>query len=120
MSERVISVVAALIRDGEGRVLLAGDAAGHPYANARRLGIMYIIWNNQIWGSYRAGEGWRAYGQCAAHPEPGYDASCHRDHIHFSLSWAGAQGRTSFWTRSVAAPDYGPPEEDSRRRWRKS
>jgi peptidoglycan hydrolase-like protein with peptidoglycan-binding domain len=90
------------------RWLLASDAAGHPYANARRLGIMYIIWNNQIWGSYRAGDGWRPYSTCAAHPEARSDTTCHRDHIHFSLSWAGAQGRTSFWTRTVAATDYGP------------
>jgi hypothetical protein len=30
--------------------LLAPDAAGTPYANARRLGVMYLIWNNKIWG----------------------------------------------------------------------
>jgi hypothetical protein len=42
-----------------------------------------------------------------------YDTTCHRDHMHFSLSWEGAMGRTSFWTRTVAAPDYGPcrPED---------
>ena len=88
--------------------LLSSDAAGRPYANARRLGIMYIVWNNQIWGSYRAQEGWRAYGRCAAQPQPQYDTGCHRDHVHFSLSWAGAQGRTSYWTRHVAETDYGP------------
>jgi peptidoglycan hydrolase-like protein with peptidoglycan-binding domain len=88
--------------------LLAADAAGHPYANARRLGVMYLIWNNKIWGSYRSAEGWRAYSNCASHPEKAYDTTCHRDHIHISLSWAGAAGRTSFWTGSVAATDYGP------------
>jgi peptidoglycan hydrolase-like protein with peptidoglycan-binding domain len=88
--------------------LLATDAAGHPYANARRLGIMYIIWNNQMWRAYNPSWGWRPYRDCPTHPEPGYDTTCHRDHIHFSLSWAGATGRTSFWTRAVAGPDYGP------------
>jgi peptidoglycan hydrolase-like protein with peptidoglycan-binding domain len=88
--------------------LLSADAAGRPYANARRLGVMYLIWNNRIWGSYRAAEGWRPYSSCAAHPERSYDTTCHRDHIHISLSWAGAAGRTSFWTGSVAATDYGP------------
>jgi peptidoglycan hydrolase-like protein with peptidoglycan-binding domain len=88
--------------------LLATDAAGHAYANARRLGVMYLIWNNRIWGSYRAAEGWRPYSNCAAHPEKSYDTTCHRDHIHISLSWAGAMRRTSFWTGRVAAVDYGP------------
>ena len=88
--------------------LLGTDAAGRRYANARRLGVMYLIWNNRIWGSYRAAEGWRPYSTCAAHPEKAYDTTCHRDHIHISLSWAGAAGRTSFWTGSVAPVDYGP------------
>jgi peptidoglycan hydrolase-like protein with peptidoglycan-binding domain len=88
--------------------LFATDAAGNRYANARRLGVMYIIWNNRIWGSYRADEGWRPYSTCASHPERSWDTTCHRDHVHFSLSWEGAMGRTSFWTGTVAAQDYGP------------
>ncbi len=88
--------------------LFAKDAAGNAYANARRLGVMYLIWNNRIWGSYRADEGWRAYSSCASHPEAAYDTTCHRDHIHFSLSWEGAMQRTSFWTAQVAGTDYGP------------
>jgi len=88
--------------------LLAADARGHPFANARRLGVMYLIWDDRIWGSYAADAGWRPYRTCAEHPEPAWDTTCHRDHLHVSLSWAGAMGRTSFWTRSVAATDYGP------------
>jgi putative peptidoglycan binding protein len=91
--------------------LFAKDSAGHAYANARRLGVMYLIWNNKIWGSYRSSEGWRPYSSCAAHPSHSYDTTCHRDHIHISLSWAGAMKRTSFWTRKVAATDYGPCRE---------
>ena len=38
-----------------------------------------------------------------------WTATCHRNHMHFSLSWNGAIGRTSFWSRHVfAATDYGP------------
>ena len=88
--------------------LLAPDAAGHAFANARRLGLMYVIWNNRIWGSYAAASGWRPYSTCAAHPDAGWDTSCHRNHVHLSLSWAGASGRTSFWTGHVAPTDYGP------------
>lgn len=81
---------------------------GQPYANARRLGAMYLIWDNQIWGAYSASAGWRPYSSCASHPESGWDTACHRDHVHISLTWAGAMGRTSYWTHTVAATDYGP------------
>jgi hypothetical protein len=88
--------------------LLKSDAAGNRYANARRLGVMYIIWNDKMWSSYRAGEGWRPYSNCADTPSSAYDTACHRNHIHFSLSWEGAHGRTSFWTKTVAPVDWGP------------
>jgi hypothetical protein len=91
--------------------LFATDAHGNRYANARRLGVMYLIWNNRIWGSYRASDGWRAYAGCAARTARAYDTTCHRDHVHISLSWEGAMKRTSFWTRQVAAVDYGPCRE---------
>ena len=78
--------------------LLAPGPHGEPAWNARRFGIMYIIWDAQIWGAYRAGDGWRPY----------TGASEHTDHIHFSFSWAGAEKRTSWWTGKVAATDYGP------------
>jgi hypothetical protein len=88
--------------------LLAPDADGDAYANARRLGVMYIIWNNKIWGAYSADRGWRAYSSCADHPEKSWDNTCHRNHMHLSLSWPGALRTTSYWTNQVATPDYGP------------
>ena len=63
--------------------------------NARRLGIMYIIYNKKIWGVYRASEGWRT-------------SSGHTDHVHISFSWNGARGNTSFWTGKVGTIDLGP------------
>jgi peptidoglycan hydrolase-like protein with peptidoglycan-binding domain len=91
--------------------LFADDAQGRPYANARRLGVMYLIWNNRIWGAYRASEGWRPYSGCASRTSSAYDTTCHRDHIHISLSWEGAMKRTSYWTGRVAGTDYGPCRE---------
>jgi len=88
--------------------LLATDANGQAYANARRLGVMYLVWNDHIWGAYSADMGWRPYGNCANTPEISMDATCHRNHIHLSLSWNGAMGRTSFWTMTIPAADYGP------------
>jgi hypothetical protein len=70
--------------------LLKTDRHGNKHANARRLGIMYIIWNRKIWGSYNPSAGWRDYG----------GSNPHTDHIHFSFSWAGARKQTTWWTAS--------------------
>lgn len=77
--------------------LTAKGPDGQAGYQARRLGIMYVIWNRRIWSAYRSGDGWRPYS--------GW--SPHTDHIHLSFSWAGARGRTSFWTGKVGATDYG-------------
>ncbi|WP_370617250.1 hypothetical protein [Mumia sp. Pv 4-285] len=90
--------------------LLATDAAGNRFANARRLGVMYIIWNNKIWSTYRSRDGWRSYNGCTAKARAGAgsDTTCHRNHVHISLSWAGARGYTSYWDGTVAGANYGP------------
>ncbi len=56
--------------------------------NARRLGVMYLIWNEQIWLNSDANASWHAY----------HGPSPHTDHVHVSLTWAGAYERTSWWT----------------------
>ena len=88
--------------------LFATDKNHVTFANARRLGVMYVIWNNKIWGAYSTTEGWRPYNNCAATPQASLDAACHRNHVHISLSWEGAMKKTSFWTKKVAAHEYGP------------
>jgi hypothetical protein len=80
--------------------VLATDAYGHKHALARRMGVMYMIWNSQIWSAYRADAGWQPYS----------GASPHTDHVHFSLSWAGARAQTSFWSGVIVPglPDTSP------------
>lgn len=73
--------------------LLADDALV-----ARRLGIMYIIWHERIWSSYKAKDDWRGY----------HYGDPHTSHIHISFGWAGAMGRTSWWTGKVAPVEFGP------------
>ncbi len=73
--------------------LLATDEHGNRHAMARRFGIMYIIWNRQVWNAYRPNDGWRPY----------TGASPHTDHVHFSFTWDGAQRKTSYWTAPDAA-----------------
>ena len=90
--------------------MLATDKSGNPYAMARRLGVMYLIWNNRSWSAYRPQEGWKEYSGClsSAKASTSYDTACHRNHVHISLSWAGAMQRSSYWSKTVAAPEYGP------------
>lgn len=78
--------------------LLAPGPNGMGAYQARRLGVMYVIYNGRIWSSYRASEGWRKYS----------GGESHGDHLHLSLAWNGATKRTSFWTGKAAAIDYGP------------
>ena len=70
-------------------------ATGEPFAIARRLGVMYVIWDGQIWSAFRATDGWRPY----------VGPSEHRDHIHVSFDWAGALAHTSFWREGRAGSD---------------
>ncbi|MET0489391.1 MAG: hypothetical protein ABW143_04070, partial [Acidimicrobiales bacterium] len=82
--------------------LLATDEHGNEYAMARRLGLMYIVYNQSIWRAYAPELGWVGY----TGPDP------HTDHVHFSFSRAGGLGDTSFWQVAdlpdVDARDFGP------------
>jgi hypothetical protein len=83
---------------------LATDAAGNPDALARRLGIMYFIYNDTIWASYRDFA-----------PRPYLNAACpskkncsrtlrHLNHMHISLGPAGAAAQTSWYrARNIAS-----------------
>lgn len=66
---------------------------------ARRLGIMYVIWNQHIWSTYYPELGWRKM------EDRGSFTENHKDHVHISLSWDGAYMQTSWWTgRPVVNP----------------
>ena len=67
---------------------------GEPFAIARRLGVMYVIWDGRIWSAFRASDGWRPY----------VGVSQHRDHVHVSFDWPGALAQTSFWAGGRARP----------------
>ena len=45
--------------------LQAPDGYGNPEAMARRLGISYVIWNNQTWRAYDPARGWTEYNGCS-------------------------------------------------------
>jgi hypothetical protein len=72
--------------------LFATDKYGNTYANARRLGVEYIIWNRQMWRAYNTAVGWQPYTGSVPHT----------DHIHISLSWDGAKKLTTWWNPSLS------------------
>ena len=80
--------------------MLDTDQHGNSCANARRLGMMYFIWNSKIWGAYRSPNsscktaGWKGY--TGSNP--------HTDHVHLSFAWPGAKKQTTWWTAAL------PPE----------
>ena len=95
--------------------LLAEDRYGNEAAMARRFGIMYLIWNRRTWGAWK---GWDTYcvqkRRGCVDPDDGDLRSPHTDHVHFSMSRAGARKQTTFWNRQrsmLAAvaphPSYG-------------
>jgi hypothetical protein len=104
----------AAVSDFIGNKLLATDKHGNKHAIARRMGIMYFIWNHRIWFANR---GWSDY----------EGSSPHTDHMHISLSWAGARGETSFWSGKVVKglPDKQGDDwrrkdrDDDDREWRR-
>lgn len=76
---------------------LTEEVNGVEALRAKKLGVMYMIWNKKMWRGYDPEAGWQPY----------TGASPHTDHVHISLTWSGATKRTSFWTKNPIM-DYGP------------
>ena len=81
----------------------ATDPRDHEHALARRMGIMYIIWNDHMYSA------WDQFAR-----EDYLSSSCktrqkcsqtlrHRDHMHISLSREGGKGLTSWYERRVSS-----------------
>ena len=77
--------------------VLATDRLGNAHARARRMGIMYVIWNDRMWSA------WDEFA-----PEDYLSGSCqdtttcsptlrHRDHLHVSLTRPAGRGETSWY-----------------------
>jgi hypothetical protein len=73
------------------------NAAGDEDVWARRMGIMYIIWNDHIYSAYDGFEK-RDYLSSSCKTRRACSTTLrHRDHMHISLSRAGGRGETSFY-----------------------
>lgn len=84
------------------RQAFAPDDTGEPHALARRMGIMYVIWNDRTWASYRDFErrpylssGCRTRKRCSK-------TLRHRDHMHISLTRKAARGEFSWYVAQGA------------------
>lgn len=68
---------------------------------ARRLGLVQIIWDSQMWRSYDGGDGpkggWGPY----------FGTDPHVSHVHVSFGEAGARGETSFFTQIIGHASSG-------------
>ncbi len=85
--------------------VLAKDADGNKQAMARRMGLMYIIWDNRMFRLYDPSRGWTEYSNCLSTLSSSSDTTCHRDHVHLSFTWDGAAAKTSYWSgKAMTAP----------------
>jgi hypothetical protein len=84
--------------------LFATGTSGEAHELARRMGVMYIIWNDTMYASYREFEPTRyVSSSCRAKALRRCSATLrHRDHVHVSLSWPGARMRTSWYSTPAA------------------
>ncbi|WP_156384160.1 hypothetical protein [Marmoricola sp. Leaf446] len=84
--------------------LFATGPTGERAELARRMGVMYVIWNDRMYAAYRQFAP-TAYvsSSCRGKPLTRCSATLrHRDHVHVSLSKAGGAGRTSWYVGRVA------------------
>jgi hypothetical protein len=84
------------------RIFAAGPT-GEPAELARRMGVMYVIWNDRIYASYDQFRA-RPYKSSSCKKLAGCSKTLrHRDHVHISLTRGGGLGRTSWYVGRVAA-----------------
>jgi hypothetical protein len=79
----------------------ATDADGNEHAIARRMGIMYVIWNDHM---YSAGERFERENYLSSSCKRRKKCSPtlrHRNHMHISLSRKGGRGDTSWYDTRV-------------------
>lgn len=80
----------------------AADRNGNDDAKARKMGIMYVIWNDHIYSSWN-GFAKSDYKSSSCKKLRKCSASLrHRNHIHISLSRKGGRGETSWYDGRVS------------------
>ena len=83
--------------------LFAPDDTGAPHALARRMGIMYIIWDDTMYASYDGFVAKRYLSSSCRTRRTCSPTLRHRDHMHISLTRQGAKGQTSWYVAQPSA-----------------
>ena len=82
----------------------ADDELGDTDALARRMGIMYVIWNDRMYAAWDGFEPKRYLSSACSKRRTCSQTLRHRDHVHISLSKRGARGRTSWYLEQATQP----------------
>jgi hypothetical protein len=82
----------------------ADDELGDTDALARRMGIMYVIWNDRMYAAWDGFEPKRYLSSGCSKRRTCSQTLRHRDHVHISLSKRGARGLTSWYVERAAQP----------------
>lgn len=75
----------------------ATDRQGRADAWARRMGVMYVIWNDRMYPAWTQFEPERYLSSSCPSRKRCSQTLRHRDHVHVSLSRRGARGLTSWY-----------------------
>jgi hypothetical protein len=78
---------------------LLDPLGGVAHARARRLGIVEIIWFDQRWSAQT--KAWLPYNLQGCPDPAASNTGCHRDHVHFGFSAAGADANTTWWRGDI-------------------
>ena len=78
--------------------IFATDDDDEKHALARRMGVMYVIWNDHMYASYDDHFAKEDYlsSSCSSRKKCSKTLR-HRDHVHISLSRPGGRGDTSWY-----------------------
>ena len=96
--------VAELVREAGRTAVLAPDDLGQTHALARRMGIMYIIWDDTMYAAYDGFAPKRYVSSSCRTRRTCSSTLRHRDHMHISLTRKGAKGRTSWYYAQGLVP----------------
>lgn len=79
-----------------------GALAAYARANAARLGVTYVIWNQHIWSVARDAEDWRPM------EDRGSPTANHKDHVHVSFRPTAPTGSSTTTTPTIPS-SFTPP-----------
>lgn len=74
---------------------LGHNIAAWAEANAKKIGLSYEIYEQQIWNVARAAEGWRRM------ENRGSETANHQDHVHLSFLGKGVLGKVGDWAKGA-------------------